>query len=316
MVVIAVDARFGPAYLASTVLSVLLVRMTHRSVSRAASTAQQERVGLTAILMRNWDNVALGNRHNFDRWHKAACAGIKATRAAAVKEASVTAGGSAFTAFIAMAPVLAVLLYVFMINEGRPVILATLVATLPRQILVLNHLYVLVERATSWNALAARLAGLFGATRAPSEVDLEARVSWEKIRVESEGGATDLTRSEDLCAVFRGYAPGRHTIRGPNGAGKSTILLLLKRELADDAMILPAESQLFFDADPGTLSSGQARRARLEEAAQKGGGRVLLLDEWDANLDARAIAEASAMIGNLAERHCVIEVRHRVDPNP
>jgi hypothetical protein len=124
---------------------------------------------------------------------------------------------------------------------------------------VLNHLYVLLERATSWNALAARLAGLFGATQAPGVVDLEARISWKKIRVESEHGATGLTRGGNLCAVFRDFAPGRHTIRGPNGAGKSTILLLLKRELADDAMILPAESQLFFDADPGTLSSGQAR---------------------------------------------------------
>ena len=40
---------------------------------------------------------------------------------------------------------------------------------------------------------------------------------------------------------------------------------------------------------------------------------MLLLDEWDANLDPSAMDELSGMIDRLSEGLCIVEVRHRTD---
>ena len=38
--------------------------------------------------------------------------------------------------------------------------------------------------------------------------------------------------------------------------------------------------------------------------------RILLLDEWDANLDPDRVKEMSAIISKAAEKFLIIEVRH------
>ena len=104
---------------------------------------------------------------------------------------------------------------------------------------------------------------------------------------------------------------GRLTLRGENGAGKSTLLMLVKHELADRAFFLPTQNQLSFIAETNKYSTGESLRNRLMEILERVDVDVLLLDEWDANLDSENHQKLSLLIDKLAESKCVIEVRHR-----
>jgi hypothetical protein len=61
------------------------------------------------------------------------------------------------------------------------------------------------------------------------------------------------------------------------------------------------------------MSSGEGMMHRLDMLSQQETdslSKVMLLDEWDANLSKDAKAEYSARQDNLAENHLLIEVRH------
>ena len=100
-------------------------------------------------------------------------------------------------------------------------------------------------------------------------------------------------------------------IVGKNGAGKSTLLMMVKDLLSDRAFFLPTHNQLSFFAETHKQSTGESLRHRLLEIIEKVDTDVLLLDEWDANLDKENQEKLSSLIDELATKKCVIEVRHR-----
>ena len=58
-------------------------------------------------------------------------------------------------------------------------------------------------------------------------------------------------------------------------------------------------------------STGESLKHLLSEILQQVDVDVLLLDEWDANLDKENQERLSTLIDELAIKKCVIEVRHR-----
>ncbi len=61
---------------------------------------------------------------------------------------------------------------------------------------------------------------------------------------------------------------------------------------------------------PG-FSSGEKQLKSLQEIVARTQTRVYLLDEWDANLDAKNCAAAEALVASLAARAVVVEISHR-----
>ena len=137
-------------------------------------------------------------------------------------------------------------------------------------------------------------------------------------------------------------------MRGSNGSGKSTLLAALKGRLGVDAFYWPTSDKLAFafahgqapheedEADGAEelddagqpvqptqpvmpprqntyagYSSGERQLKSLAEIASHTQARVYLLDEWDANLDARNRASAERLVALLAERALVVEISHR-----
>ena len=59
------------------------------------------------------------------------------------------------------------------------------------------------------------------------------------------------------------------------------------------------------------FSSGEKQLKSLAEIASRTQARVYLLDEWDANLDAKNRASAEQLVVALAARALVVEISHR-----
>ena len=104
---------------------------------------------------------------------------------------------------------------------------------------------------------------------------------------------------------------------GDSGMSWSAIDSTIDPNTASPTPALPHESKLpnRHQADkksnaPG-FSSGEKQLKSLQEIASRTDARVYLLDEWDANLDAKNRAAAEALVASLAARAVVVEISHR-----
>jgi ABC-type uncharacterized transport system ATPase component len=125
-------------------------------------------------------------------------------------------------------------------------------------------------------------------------------------------------------------------VRGGNGSGKSTLLAALKTKLGSHAYYWPTADSLSFAFDKPRLnsqpasvevdgedlsedfeeqksgfSSGERQLKSLQEIADHTRAAVYLLDEWDANLDAKNRSQAESLVEKIAAKALVIEISHR-----
>ena len=59
------------------------------------------------------------------------------------------------------------------------------------------------------------------------------------------------------------------------------------------------------------FSSGERQLKSLQEIADNTHAVVYLLDEWDANLDAKNRSQAESLVEKIAAKALVIEISHR-----
>ena len=135
---------------------------------------------------------------------------------------------------------------------------------------------------------------------------LEKRINWDKLRISIRATVVPL---ETLIESLPSH--GRYTIKGENGSGKSSLLLLIKLLKGREAFYLPAKHELSFQLSKDGFSTGQLVRKTLHELLEKLDTEIVLLDEWDANLDTVNQQQLSQLIDQLSQKKCVIEVRHR-----
>jgi len=316
--VVVIDPLLLLGYGVGLALTALCLVYAKKTVEERAALAQDTRVRLGSVLLTGWDNILLRNQYNLglwvarmrDRFHRSADAQVGAARA--------NQGAILVASWAGMIPVFAVLIYLFRPGHSDPGSLAAGIVTLPRQMIVLNHLLVIVGLVTHWTAIRAQWRGLLAALSPPPREDLGARIAWTEISIRRDGQWHRFAHLDECLAELRAVAAGRVTISGPNGSGKSTLLLLLKEAFGARAIYLPAQSALYFASDETPASTGERLALRLRElAAHPAGHRdavdVFLLDEWDANLDNLNREMSSAVLNELSDRAVVVEVRHHAD---
>jgi ABC-type uncharacterized transport system ATPase component len=136
--------------------------------------------------------------------------------------------------------------------------------------------------------------------------------------------------------LVKSYPTGRILVRGGNGSGKSTLLAAMKTKLGAKAYYWPTADSLAFAFDKPRLSSqpetvaddeddlseeyeeqksgfssGERQLKSLQEISEHTNAVVYLLDEWDANLDAKNRSQAESLVEKIAAKALVIEISHR-----
>ncbi len=99
---------------------------------------------------------------------------------------------------------------------------------------------------------------------------------------------------------------GRLLVVGDNGVGKSSLLKLVKAHRTKAILVTPGAR---FGKRDDAVSTGQAQVAELLDLLNEDAD-VLLLDEWDANLDQTNRLIIDSFIMDVSQYKLVIEVRH------
>lgn len=320
---IVVEPLYCVAYGCSVLMVVVVMKVKRRTQRRLTKKALSARIDLTQSLLAAWDNVLLGNRYNFNLWQDRTQQRVNRCLQKNVELERFDQVLAIFISLLTCIPSLCVVVYyAYMHRHSIPDLTAFLV-TLPVLFMILSYTYQTLSIVFRWTMHRSKLVSIYKAIQTQEYLpsSMEKKVKWQKIQIMqtfvNPGSNKELIKKtsfsprshQELMQLTQQC--GRFTLRGENGSGKSTLLMLIKHALNNRAFFLPTQNQLSFVSETNKYSTGESLLKRLHEILQRVHVDVLLLDEWDANLDTENQEKLSSLIDQIAENKCVIEVRHR-----
>ncbi|MBX3021996.1 MAG: hypothetical protein KF799_09995 [Bdellovibrionales bacterium] len=300
---LAIDGDFVLVFSSSMVLSYLAYHVCKPAIEKSVAFEQTEKLGLAAYVLKAWDNVLLNNRSVRERYRANLEQKIARTGDLAAASASWSSSMIFLVGFVSTLPVLAINLMIALRHPDDIALLAAMMITLPRQIAVLSSFRALFTQLANLKIFSLRLNTAIGGSLL-EELDLQRLIQLPKLHV----GDLSAESLSDLLTQLRSRKSGRVLITGANGAGKSSLLLTLNR-LIESSFYLPAAPSLEIGEDFSQTSTGQKVLTHLQHIRDLDVD-VLLLDEWDANLDPDNKDRISRELDNLATTRLIVEVRH------
>lgn len=297
------------AFVLGMAISSVQLLLSSRIGSRLANDKQAAVGAVDVHFAKGWQTVLIGNSPHSEVFSRSFGSAKEEFFKQGRRLALFENGTSLIFFLLGFAPTLFVILHMaFAENTPMPKLIA-LGALLPRifQIFTVSSNVLLGAQQIfalrgRWQSILHRLESTCMAG------DLDSRINYDRLILESAGGAMPLTPDFDFSSLAR----GRWRLRGENGAGKSSWMLKTKRSLGEQSYYLPAKSDEFhLDPSAHCQSTGQRKMAELRALlANVGNYGVIFLDEWDANLDALARAEGSGLIDAMSEAAVVVECGH------
>lgn len=302
-----IDYRILLCYIASLILCLLFNYRYSSFAGRLSETSEIGYVRYTGTAQNVWPNLSLGNRLARQIWAGRLEAHFSVFRRDFLRERRFKTISAILISLFSVLPTGLFLGHLFYTHMDDPKYLAVLVVGLPRTFQIL----VVLSELSNLLFDANHMRGKFKVLQA--FFDHSARTT---VRVAFRGLAdsvSDRTWSSDedlesLINTIASRSSGRITIKGPNGSGKTTLLLHLKDRFGGKALYLPAK--LIFDLEQQG-STGEQKREEIKLALSADDIQLLLLDEWDANLDQQNLDRINALIDDAALNRVVVEVRHR-----
>ena len=319
----AIDAGLPGVYAGVFVVLLGLQYLVRRPVAGAYLAQQRTSNRMTAHTYTAWDNITTGNRYNYRLWHAGFKLRLRDALKAQIRAILAREGIATVSGIFALVVIFSYLAWIAGRNVTDTGLLIALAATLPRQIDLSYNVHGL---ASGWNDLLAvwtRMTGACAAMRPAPDANFDQRIRFDGVALSDGQESVACTSVDDALARIRSQPQGRLLVRGSNGSGKSTLLVALKARLGTAAYYWPTSDKLAFafsggaapdeDDEPAgsAFSSGERQLKSLQEIVNRTHAAVYLLDEWDANLDAKNRAAAESLVAQLAERAVVVEISHR-----
>jgi len=297
------DGTLLLGYAVGIIFASLFVHFRRHALKTAAKTDQQSRLNLAAKLFDSWDNVVIFNKHNYTLYNNIVQKSFATAKNNSVKSTSIQHINSSLGMIILMLPVFVVTAFIFNKNWHDAATMAVLIATLPRQIQLLQMCYALIGYHTSIGVIKTMLDGILEVLQ-PTAVNLDTYIQANQIRVKQTGEIFDSTQLPKQ---------GRLTLIGNNGVGKSCMLLKLKDHYQEQAYYLPAKHNLYFNYKTDKAhrgSTGQQLIKQIQEIREDDRSTIIMLDEWDAHLDRENTQIIDQYLDDLAQTRLVMDVRH------
>ncbi len=305
-----VDRKLLLAYGLSLLVVSMLLKWQGAQQGRLALMAQDARILLGQSLLGFWDNIVLGNLYNNRLWQEKMWKRFekaKELQIGSIKFQQIIAIGIAFLTLI---PCLIIVTYSMITHASDTTFLASYVVILPRLFIILNFTHHMLSLIAQIPIHKNRLKTLISFLIQPEKIDILKRIYWDQIKifkVHPSGKAQEIGDPRIIFDLV--FSKGRFLVTGVNGSGKSSLLIFMKEKLKENVYYLPANHNLEFLNDGVSLSTGQQLIKSFEEIYQNVSEQIVLLDEWDANLDPSNCLKISQKIDELAKNKTVIEVR-------
>jgi ABC-type multidrug transport system fused ATPase/permease subunit len=286
--------------------SALLIILTRAHIARLGNLMQETRLASNRHAVRYWNGVVLASGPLKDAIVHDHQKRLYAFFSHRLVYRTWEQIGAAVPIILA---VIALIGYVSVWATWSGPALGAAVAVLPRALQLLGSAHSISIFASQYYMYSAKFSMLRDFWIRLNEHDPALSITWSSVRV-VKCDTGELWSAEDLVGMAREgkLKCGRILITGPNGSGKSSVLRILRGAMHDVVYFDP-HTDYVAPEDIGR-SSGQKQVANLELIFATD-CKVLLLDEWDANLDWETADRMSGLIDLMAGNRVVVEVRHR-----
>lgn len=296
-------------------LLALSSRLSQRRIQSVAEGMQDQRKQLSAIILGAWENVFAGNPANLRAWQEHFDAGLRGMRGAALRYDLTRSVISGVTVSCAVVRIAVGNAWYFLQNRHDLVNLTALLVTLPRQLQTVQHVFAFFNVLISYKGVGQQFEGLGRLLDLGSRADESLQhVNLSRISVWVDGVPAAVRTPQDFVALLKAKRGIRVTLRAPNGAGKSTLIAYAAERLHPKRVYVPSyTTELEFSGVSfHGLSDGRRAMAMLEALGNQPESDFILIDEWDANLDADNVALMDRRIDEwVAAGRTVVETRHR-----
>lgn len=310
------DFAFLLSYLCAIPLTLLCIFLSKGLLQKLSDESQKSRKEMMQTLSSGWDSILVGNALNTNIWKDnffTKCKTSENTQRSLILGIDIT---STMTLVLCSLPIFLTLFMYYNRSAANLELLSVLVATTPRQITTIQNLSDMIGLSVKLNEKIMKIKQISLQLDFMNLACSKGTISWDRIHAKSLSQNITLHSMNDLKMATNDFAKGRYSIVGNNGTGKSTLLAGIKSMLGDKAYFLPSQSKMMFSNELNHLeySAGEKKMANLQEISlniKPTEVSVLLLDEWNNNLDYENFNKANALIDELSTNFCVIEVLHK-----
>ena len=294
------------AFCLSLLLSMGIFWLSRGRTLEATSAFKQQEIRFFSFVNSVWDNVVLNNQSVLKKYSDRLF----------VEKSSYRAGLQAsylipdFFVFglqnLSWIPVIAVNVWVLRSGAASFSENLTMVLLIPKQVELLEGIRTLNQMFTFWS----QDQKIFQKTIATAQlhtVDLAPRIDLHRILVDQK----PMASLDEIVRFVKGLKNGRILVSGSNGSGKSSLLIHIHDQFPE-SFYLPSVPNFYIGSDNHqSRSTGQSLADHMDFLAEIP-ETILLLDEWDANLDPKNKAIWNQRIDELAKHKVVLEVRQKV----
>ncbi len=304
VIVIAVDSSLIWSYILSLLVIIVSIHLSNGFVVRATQSELESRNKHRQNLIKAWPNIIHGNALNFSAWHNAYFPIWKDFSSKVIQYAFVRNVMGTLTMLVALLPILGMILFLFLTSDDKNILIA-LVVTLPRQVQVIQMLQASVDVFLQFKSYQSKLASLDSSLDSLNDNFILNKVDFKRITLDGN----PINNFENIANKLKKGEIKRSVIRGHNGVGKSVLLMYIKHRYPN-AYYLPANPEGFvFNSFFDDCSTGQYIQKALKEImSSEDKPELLLLDEWDANLDNQNKKNIDELLDQTTIP--IIEVRH------
>lgn len=307
VIVFLLPAQLAAGYCLSLALCFVIVMALQKSITQASSHCEYAYLRYSGVLGSFWSNTILGNQHNEAIWRRQRESIGNTFYVASSRLEFLRQSGNVLLAAASLGPTIFLIVNIVRSDSVESSLVAALIVSLTRIFLIVNSLSTLVYRALDYLSQHARIKILLNAQAELTAHSDDAAATPVDVEI-NEAPVNSISEAKRLIIPHKF---GRFTITGSNGSGKSTLLLALKREWGATCFLLPANyNDLAWEKEYNFLSTGQKLIGHLTEIFELEKIDYLLLDEWDANLDAENTAKIDTILSHLATSKIIVEVRH------
>lgn len=293
------DGSIFIGLLMTVTLSFFIIRRSRRALATSSKLRQKQRIRLLGKLENGLENYVFGGALNRSMWNDLFCGQVTQYDKSVRRNLRYSQAGLLAISVAAVLPMAAILFLMVHRSQGNYVALAAIAVSLTRIFHVLSGVTSIFFQIFEWGSLRGRISTLLPRSGTVISRDPD----YAMVRVAS--GNQRYSVDEFLNMKFN---PGRFSVRGPNGSGKTTLLLEIKKRYPSRSVYVSPSQELSWPSElTAKLSSGQKSMAIITSLCLLSED-IILLDEWDAYLDAEKTINADAVIRDLAYKKTIIEV--------
>ncbi|WP_172380787.1 hypothetical protein [Vibrio sp. Vb339] len=271
---------------------------------------------LSSELLTVGNNLVLGGKINRNIWTAMVNEKLESYSNKYIANERINSTGNFLIGISSVIPISVYLTYIsYNSSDLSTIDYVSILVVSTRIFHICNSTYDLFSLFYKKSSINGQAEGLSHTLNVCSNKGQSHSINWpENIDVEKIflGGekVSAFTPNEFLAKVL---SNGLHTITGENGAGKSTILKWVKSESVKykDSYFISPEKKALWGNSKHSSSGEYVSHALRSLYESENDGVMLLLDEWDANLDSANKLTCRNYIESMSNDFPIVEVLHR-----